>query len=81
MIMETNNRDIIYLNKKVKILQYLAESNKQFSKRLEYIKLLEKENINWKEAMRLSKIWYGIKVLNCKYQSDIYNKVMSFEKK
>ncbi len=78
--METNNRDIIYLNKSVKILQYLSESNKQFNKRLEYIKLLEKANINWKEAVRLSKIWYSIKVLNCKYQSEVYNKVISFEK-
>ena len=78
--METNNRDIIYLNKPVKILQYLSESDKQFNKRLEYIKLLEKANINWKEAVRLSRIWYGIKVLNCKYQSEVYNKVISFEK-
>ncbi len=79
--METNNTSINYLNKEVNLLQYLSESNTQFSQRLEYIKLLEKANVDWKEANSLSKIWYCIKFKNCKYAPEIYHKVISYEKK
>ena len=78
--MENNNKEISYLNKKVNTLQYLSESNSQFSKRIEYIKKLEEKNIDWKEANRLSKIWYCIKFKNCKYSPEIYHRVISFEK-
>ena len=79
--METNNTCINYLNIEVNILQYLSESDTQFAQRLEYIKLLEKANVNWKEAHSLSKIWYCIKFKNCKYAPEIYHKVISYEKK
>ena len=79
--METNNTCINYLNSEVNILQYLSESDTQFAQRLEYIKLLEKANVNWKEANSLSKIWYCIKFKNCKYAPEIYHKVISYEKK
>ena len=78
--METNYKCINYLNKEVDILQYLSESNTQFTQRLEYIKLLEKANVDWKEASRLSKIWYCIKFKNCKYTPEIYYKVISYER-
>lgn len=77
--MEINNKNINYLNKKVSILQYLSESNNQFNKRIDYIKLLENAKIDWKEAYRLSKIWYCIKYKNCKYSPDIHYKVISYE--
>ncbi len=79
--METNYKSINYLNKEVSILQYLSESNEQFVKRTEYIKLLENAKVDWKEASRLSKIWYCIKYKNCKYSPEIYYKVISYEKK
>jgi hypothetical protein len=79
--METNYKCINYLNKEVNILQYLSESDTQFAQRLEYITLLEKAKVDWKEAVRLSKIWYCIKFKNCKYNPEIYHKVISYEKK
>ena len=78
--METNYKDLIYLNKSTKVLQYLSESHNQFNQRLDYIKKLEKANIDWKEANRLSKIWYCIKFKHCKYSHELYNKVISYEK-
>ncbi len=79
--METNYTEIIYLNKKEQLLQYLSESNNQFEQRLEYIKKLEKSNIDWKEANRLSKVWYCIQFKKCKYAPELYHKVTSFDKK
>ena len=67
--METQNREIEYLGQKVKVLQYLSESNYVFKKKLEYIKKLEEKKIEWKEANRLSKIWYCEKFKNCEYKS------------
>ena len=39
--MEDNYKEIIYMNKPIKILQYLSESNFDFNKRIEFIKTLE----------------------------------------
>ena len=61
------------------IIKFIEESNEQFSNRLLYIKKLEKNNINIKEAIRLSKIWYCIKYKKCKYPSEIYNYIMLFD--
>ena len=77
--METNYNEIKYLDKKEKVLQYLSESKNQFEQRLEYIRKLEKANIIWKEANRLSKIWYCIKFKHCKYTPEVYYKVISYE--
>ena len=78
--METNYVNISYQSKKEKILQYITESNVQFNKRLEYIKLLEKAGVSWTDAERLSKVWYCITFKNCRYTSDLYNKVISYQK-
>lgn len=67
--METNYHEINYLGQKVKILQYLSEPNSVFKNRLEYIKKLEEKKTDWKEANRLSKIWYCEKFKNCEYKS------------
>ena len=51
------------------IIKFVEESNLQFYNRLLFIKKLEDNNINKKEAIRLSKIWYCIKYKKCKYLS------------
>ncbi len=78
--METNYREINYMNNTVHVLQYLSESNEQFKKKLEFIKKMEKKQVDWREANRLSKIWYCIKYKNCKYTPDIYHKIMNYDK-
>lgn len=78
--METEYIDIKYQGKKEKILKYITESSFQFNKRIEYIALLEKAELPWDEAVRISKVWYSITFRNCRYSSDIYNKVMSYQK-
>lgn len=78
--MESNYKSISYLTKKENLIQYLSESNVQFNQRIQYIRLLEKANVNWKEALRLSKVWYCIKFKNCKYAPELYYKVISYEK-
>ena len=65
---------ILYMNKSEKITKFVSESNKTFNQRLELIKLMEKDNIVWKETHKLSKIWYNIKLNNVKYNSEFYNK-------
>lgn len=79
--METNYHTVTYMKNSVKLLQYLSESNTQFNKRLEYIEKLEKENIDWKEASRLSRIWHCIKYKKCKYTPEVYHKVTNYDKK
>ena len=78
--METNYIEINYQNQPVKILRYTSESDSQFNAKLDYIKKIEKNNVEWKEANRLSKIWYCIKFKKCRYTPEIYNKVMLYER-
>jgi hypothetical protein len=73
--MENNYKEIMFMNKLIKILQYLSESNSDFNKRIEFIKNLENKNIDWKEAIKLSRLWYCITIKKCKYSPEIYNKV------
>jgi hypothetical protein len=42
--------------------------------------LLEKAGVPWIEADRISKVWFSITFRDCKYSSDLYNKVMSYQK-
>ena len=78
--METNYIEIDYLNKKEQILQYISESNNNFELRLNYIRKLEKNNIPWNEALKLSLLWYNIKFKNCKYNKELYLKVLYYDK-
>jgi hypothetical protein len=78
--METNYHDIKYKDNTVKLLQYLSESNSQFNKRVEFIKKLEKKDIDWKEANRLSRIWFAIKFKKCKYPQEVYYKIINLDK-
>jgi hypothetical protein len=70
---------IIYLNNQEKITKFFTESNLVFNQRIEIIRLMEKDNINWKEAHKLSKIWYNIKLNNAKYNSDLYKKYLYYD--
>jgi len=74
--METNYKEIKYMDKPIKILQYLSESNGDFNKRVDYIKTLEQKKIDSKEAVNLSKLWYCTTIKKCKYSSEIYNKLV-----
>jgi len=76
--MENKYKEIIYMNKSIKLLQYLSESNSDFNKRIEFIKSLEEKNIDWKESIKLSKLWYCITIKKCKYSPEIYNKVKKY---
>ena len=70
---------IIYLNKSEKMTKFISESNKTFNKRNELIRLMENDNLSWKEAHKLSKIWYNIKLNNAKYNSDLYKKYLHYD--
>ncbi len=76
--METQNTYITYLGKEEQIVQFLSESTEYFNDRLEFIRKLEKENILWKEANKLSKIYYNIKFKKCKYVPIIYNRIKKY---
>ena len=78
--METNYREINYMGQTIHVLQCLSESNEQFEKKLEFIKKMEKKEVDWREANRLSKIWYCIKYRSCRYAHEVYHKVMSYDK-
>jgi hypothetical protein len=73
--MENNYKEIIYMNKPIKLLQYLSESNGDFNKRIEFIKTLEIKGIDWKEAIKLSKLWYCVNIKKCKYASEVFHKL------
>lgn len=72
--------NIVYLDKKEKILKYNIESKKRFNERIIFIQVLEKQKMAWKDAYSLSKIWFNIKFNNCKYSPQIYNKYVFYNK-
>ena len=57
-----------------------SESLSRLNKRKDYIKILENNNFNWKDANKLSKIWYNIIYNKTKYTHEIYNLAMKFNK-
>jgi len=77
--MENNIISLNYLGQNVNILKFISESNSQFNKRLEFIKKMENEKVIWKEAHRLSKIWYCNKFKKCKYSNEIYQTIKKYE--
>jgi hypothetical protein len=76
--MESQIQQIKYLNKNVNITQYLCESDEQFNSRLELIKKLEEKKIEWKQAQKLSKLYYNIKFKKCRYSPIIYNMIKDY---
>jgi len=71
---------IVYLDKSEKITKFISESETIFNKRIELIRLMEKDNILWKEAQKLSKIWYNIKFNGAKYNNELYKKYLHYDK-
>jgi hypothetical protein len=73
-------KTIKYLNNNESFVQYNYESNKRFNQRIKFIKILENNNIKWKDALKLSKIWYNIKFNGCKYMPTLYNQYLKYNK-
>lgn len=71
---------IKYKGKNELIEQFPSETINRFNKRQLFIKLLEEDNFNWKEAHKLSKVWYNIIYNKTKYAFELYNVVMKFTK-
>jgi len=72
---------IISFNGKNEMLDFFpSESLSRLNKRKDYIKILEINNFNWKEANKLSKIWYNIIYNKTKYTHEVYILVMKFNK-
>ena len=78
--MESEYINIEYMGENVEILRYLTESQNQFNARIDFIRKVEKDKVDWTEANRLSVLWHCIIYKKCKYSSEIYNKIMSYEK-
>ena len=72
-------RNIKYKNKNYKIIKFYSESEHRFSKRLSFIKKLEKENLDFKEAERISKIWSNIKFKDIKYQIKVLRIIKKYD--
>jgi hypothetical protein len=72
-------KEIIYKNKKYSLDKFYSESNNYFQQRIDFIKKLETKNIEWKEAVRLSKVWSNMKFKNCKYTKSLYLKVTKLD--
>ncbi len=76
--METQIHKITYLGNEVEFTQYLCESDEQFNSRLEVIKKMEEKNIEWKQAQKLSKIYYNVKFKKCRYTPIVYNMIRQY---
>jgi len=76
--METQSKIIKFNNKNETIIQFFSESDEQFNSRLELLKKLEEDNINWKEALKISKIYLNIKFKNCKYTPQVYYMIKKY---
>ena len=74
------NYEIMYNNKKEIVIRYYCESITRLNKRLEFLKILEKYKIDFKEATKLSKLWYNIIYNKAKYDSQLYNQIMKYNK-
>jgi len=77
--MDQQNK-LVYMGNEVILEKIISESSEQFNQRLKYIMNMENKKIDWKEAVRLSKIWHCINFLNCKYQPDIHYMVSKYDK-
>ncbi len=76
--METQLNTINYLGNNEKITQYLCESDEQYNSRLQFILKLEKDKIIWKDACKISKLYYSITYKKCKYSYETYNLIKKY---
>jgi hypothetical protein len=77
--MENNYISIVYNNQNINIIKFISESNNSFYTRVNFIKKLEKHNIDLNQIENLSIIWYHMKFKNCKYDTNITNKILQYE--
>ncbi len=71
----------ISFNGKNELLDFFpSECMNRLNKRKQFIKVLEDNKYNWKDANKLSKIWYNIIYNKTKYSSDTYNLIMKLNK-
>jgi hypothetical protein len=76
--METQLNKINYLGRMETITQYLCESDEQYKARLEFILKLEKDKIIWKDACKISKLYYNITFKKCKYSQETYGLIKKY---
>ncbi len=73
--------NIISFKEKYLLLDiFESECISRLNKRIQYIKILEQNDYNWKDAHKLSKIWYNIIYNKTIYTNEIHNLVMKFNK-
>jgi hypothetical protein len=61
------------------IQKQIDESNYRYNLRVNFIKILQDKNYNLKESIILSKYWYNIKFNKCKYNKEIYYKIITLD--
>jgi hypothetical protein len=76
--MENQSQIIKYNNKDETIIKFFSESDENFNSRLEVIKKFEEDKLEWKEALKLSKIYSNIKFKKCKYSPQIYFSIKKY---
>jgi hypothetical protein len=62
------------------IHKLISESNNEYNNRIKYIEKLLANNIELKEAIRMSKVWYCIKYKKCYYNIELYNYIINYDK-
>lgn len=72
--------EFIFNNKKESLERIPSECLSRFKERVNFIKLLESNNFIWKDAHKLSKIWYNIIYYKMKYNLSTYNQIIKFNK-
>lgn len=72
-------KEISFKNKKYNIDRFYSESDSRFDARIKFIKKIQNK-FEWKEALRLSKVWSNIKFKKCKYMKKLYLKIKSLDK-
>lgn len=77
--MDTNIRMVNYCNNNYIITKIISESENEYNSRINYIHKIEKYNLPFKEALRLSKIWYSIIYKHCNYPDELHNYVMQYD--
>jgi len=76
--METQSKIIKYNNKDETIIKFFSESDEHFNDRLNVIKKFEEDKLEWKEALKLSKVYSNIKFKKCKYSPQIYFSIKKY---
>ena len=72
-------KEITFKNQKYKIDRFYSESDSRFDARIKFIKKIENK-FEWKEALRLSKVWSNIKFKKCRYIQKLYLKIKNLDK-